>query len=82
MQGNPRLRDFDAALAAIERGSNLFEIYHGLVLAEAMVDTLSRGRREQLHRAVTKILRGRVARRDKPIRTRAESIIDALDKRR
>src|SRR5215207_309656 len=82
MQGNPRLRDFDAALAAIERGSNPFEIYHGLVLADAMVDTLSRGRREQLRRAVTKVLRGRLARRDEPIRKRAESITRALDARR
>jgi len=82
MQGNPRLRDFDAALAAIERGSNLFEIYHGLVLAQMMVETLSRGRQEQLRRAVTKILRGRIARRDAPIRKRAEAIAEALGVRR
>jgi hypothetical protein len=82
MQGNPRLRDFDAALAAIERGSSPFEIYHGLDLAHAMVDTLSRGRREQLRRAVTKVLRGQLARRDEPIRKRAEKITTALDARR
>jgi hypothetical protein len=82
MQGNPRLRDFDAALAAIEHGSRPFEIYHGLVLARAMVDTLSRGRQEQLRRAVSKLLRGRLARRDKPIRKRAEGITTALDAHR
>ena len=80
MQGNPLLRDFDVALAAIERGRNMFETYHGLVLAETMVDTLSRGRREQLQRAVTKVRRGPFARRDKPIRTLAESISDTLAK--
>jgi hypothetical protein len=82
MQGNPRLRDFDAALAAIERDSSPFEIFHGLVLADAMVDTLSRGRREQLQRAVTKVLRGRLGRRAEPIRTQAERITAALDARR
>jgi hypothetical protein len=82
MQGNPRLRDFDAALAAIERGSNPFEIFYGLVVAEAMVDTLSRGRQEQLRRAVTKVLGGPLGRRDEHIRKRAESITAALDGRR
>ena len=82
MEGNPVLRDFDIALAAIEHGTTPFEIYHGLVLAQMMVETLSRGRREQLRRVVTKILRGRLARRDAPIRKRAEGIAEALDEGR
>jgi hypothetical protein len=82
MLGSPRLRDFDCALAAIERGSTPFEIYHGLFLVAVMVDTLSLGRREQLRRAVSKILRGRLARRDTHIRKLAEKITKALDARR
>ena len=81
MLGNPRLRDFDSALAAIERGTRPFEIYHGLALAEVMVGTLTRGRREQLRRAVTKILRGRLARRDTDIRELAEEIATARSTR-
>jgi hypothetical protein len=82
MRGNPRLRDFDAALAAIERGSSPFEIYHGLGLAEAMVEDLSVGRSEQLHAAVARLLRSGLTRRDTPIRMRAERISAAVDARR
>ena len=79
MRGNPVLRDFDVALAAIERGTSPFEIFHGLLLAEEMLDDLSRGRREQLRGAVGGILRGRLARRDQPIGRLAESIAKALE---
>ena len=81
MQGNPLLRDFDIALAAIERGSP-FETYPTGSPGRMMVDTLSRGRREQLRRAVTSVLRGRlhVGMTPNPLKL-AKSINDALDAR-
>jgi hypothetical protein len=41
MQGNPRLRDFEAAVDAIDDSRSAFEQYHGLRLAEMMVSELT-----------------------------------------
>ncbi len=48
MQARPELRDFDAALAAIEHARSAFEQYHALVLVVDMVDGLDAARRSRL----------------------------------
>ncbi|MBA3262960.1 MAG: hypothetical protein H0T69_10945 [Thermoleophilaceae bacterium] len=57
MQGNPRLRDFDAALHAIENLQSAFEQYHGLHLAEMTLPELTRGQRAELTVVVERALR-------------------------
>jgi Animal haem peroxidase len=41
MQGDTRIRDFDVALEAIGASHSAFEQYHGLLLAQQMLPTLS-----------------------------------------
>lgn len=63
MQKNPRLRDFDAMVAAIEDARTSFEQYHALLLATRMVDDLDDGQRRRLAAAVAGV-RGFRFRRD------------------
>lgn len=58
MQAEPRLRDVDAALSAIERAHTPFEQYHALLLADRMVDDLDAHNRQRLVEIVTGV-RGR-----------------------
>ncbi|HWM09304.1 MAG TPA: hypothetical protein VNO82_08160 [Solirubrobacteraceae bacterium] len=59
MQGNPRLRDFGAALDAIADSRSAFEQYHGLALAETMLDDLGTTDRAQLTVVTERALRSR-----------------------
>jgi hypothetical protein len=78
MQGNPHLRDFEAALDAIDDPRSAFEQYHGLVLAEMMIPDLSAGQRAQLAVGVEMALRSFWVRRDGDRRKRATRILQAL----
>ncbi len=78
MQGDPRLRDFDAALDAITHSRSGFEQYHGLVLAHDMLGGLSEGRRAQLRKAAQRVLRDWRSRRDSYRRDLAEEILKEL----
>jgi hypothetical protein len=64
MQGEARLRDFDAAIDAIEHSRSAFEQCHGLMLAELMLPGLSRGRKAHLKRVVERAIRSPRLRRD------------------
>ena len=48
MQANPSLRDFEAALGAIENSHSGFEQYHAMLLALQMIDDLDDAQRQQL----------------------------------
>lgn len=78
MQGNPRLRDFDAALDAIEASQSAFEQYHGLLLGEMMVKELSGRQRAQLAVAVEGALGSFRVRRDGDRNRSATRILQAL----
>ena len=79
MQGNPRLRDFEAALDAIDDSRSAFEQYHGLRLANLMVPNLSRSQAAQLKLITERALRSRRVRRDGDRRITGERILAALD---
>jgi hypothetical protein len=64
MQGEARLRDFDAAIDAIEHSRSAFEQYHGLRLAELMLPGVSRGRQAHLKQVVERAMRSRRLRKD------------------
>jgi len=64
MQGEPRLRHFDAAIDAIEHSRSAFEQYHGLALAELMLPGLSRGRKAHLKQTVERAERSPRLRKD------------------
>jgi hypothetical protein len=64
MQGNPRLRSFDAVLDAIDDSQSAFEQYHGLRLAEMMVPELTPSQRSQLTVTIERALRSFRVRRD------------------
>lgn len=78
MQGNPRLRDFEAALDAIDDSRSAFEQYHGLVLAEMMLPNLTASQRAQLEVVTERSLRGRRVRRDSDRRMTGERLLAAL----
>jgi hypothetical protein len=78
MQGNPDVRDFEAALDAIEDPHSAFEQYHGLKLAEMMIPDLTRGQQAQLAHIVKRCLRSFRVRRDSDRRQCAEGILVAL----
>jgi hypothetical protein len=52
MQAQPELRDFDAAVAAIEHSRSAFEQYHAMLLASMMLDDLDPDQRVELARVV------------------------------
>jgi hypothetical protein len=79
MQGNPRLRDFDAAVDAIEDPESAFEQYHGLRLAEMMLPDLTRGQRAELGVVVGRALRTFGVRRDSDRRECGTRILQALE---
>jgi hypothetical protein len=78
MQGNSELRDFEAALDAIEESKSAFEQYHGLLLAEMMISDLNAGQRAQLTMVVEMALRSFRMRRDSDRHKGATRIIQAL----
>lgn len=78
MQGSPRLRDFEAALDAIDDSRSAFEQYHGLHLAEMMVSDLTATERAQLAVVTERALRRYRLRRDSDRRTTAERLLAAL----
>lgn len=63
MQAKRELRDFDAALAAIEHSRSAFEQYHAMLLAAEMIDDLDAAQRRRLAEAI-KAQRGLRFRRD------------------
>jgi hypothetical protein len=78
MQGNPRLRDFEAALEAIDDSRSAFEQYHGLRLAEMMVSDLTASQRPQLGLVTERAMRGRQVKRDSNRRATGERLLEAL----
>ena len=78
MQGDPTLRDFEAALDAIADPRSGFEQYHGLQLAKLMVPDMSRTEAAQLKVITERALRSRRVRRDSDRRTTGEQILEAL----
>ena len=78
MQGNRRLRDFEAALDAIDDSRSAFEQYHGLRLAEMMLADLTSSERAQLALVTERALRRRGVRRDSDRRTTGERILAAI----
>lgn len=79
MQGNPRLRDFEAALDAIDDSRSAFEQYHGLRLAESMTPELTGSERAQLKLITERALRRRSVRRDSDRLKTGERILEALE---
>jgi hypothetical protein len=80
MQGNPHLRDFEAALDAIEESKSAFEQYHGLLLAEMMIPDLTAGQRAQLAVLVEMVLRSFRVRRDSDRQKCATRTLQALER--
>jgi hypothetical protein len=78
MQGNARLRDFEAAIDAIDESRSAFEQYHGLVLAEMMLSELTASQRAQLAVVIQRALRSRRVRRDSDRRITGERLLAAL----
>ena len=78
MQGNPRLRDFDALVDAIAESESAFEQYHGLRLAEMMVAELTTGQRAELSAVIGRVLRSFRTRRDVERRELGKRILSAL----
>ena len=78
MQGNPDLRDFEAALDAIDDPRSGFEQYHGLRLAELMVPDLTRSQAAQLKLITERALSTRRVHRDTDRRTTGERILEML----
>jgi len=78
MQGNPRLRDFEAALDAIDDSRSAFEQYHGLRLAEMMVPDLTATQRAQLVVVTERALRSYRVRRDSDRRATGERLLASL----
>ena len=66
MQAKRELRNFDAALDAIEHSRSAFEQYHALVLASEMIDDLDPALRRRLAEAV-KAQRGMLRSRLRPL---------------
>jgi hypothetical protein len=79
MQGNRHLRDFEAALDAVEESRSAFEQYHGLLLAEMMIPDLTAGQRAQLTVVVERALRSFQVRRDSDRRECGGRILQALE---
>ena len=79
MQGNARLRDFEAALDAIDDPRSAFEQYHGLLLAEMMAPKLTPTQRAQLTLIVERAMRSRRVRRDSDRHTTGERVLAKLD---
>jgi hypothetical protein len=78
MQGNPRLRDFAAAVDAIADSQSAFEQYHGLRLAEMMVGDVTTGQRAELTAVVERALRSLRTRRDRDRNELGRRILAAL----
>lgn len=78
MQGNARLRDFEAMLDAIADPRSPFERYHGLRLAEMMASDLSSAQRAQSIVIVERALRRFSARRDKDIQELGQRLLAQL----
>jgi hypothetical protein len=78
MQGNPRLRDFEAVLDAIGDSRSAFEQYHGLRLAEMMVSDLTATQRAQLVVVTERAMRSYRVRRDSDRHTTGERLLTAL----
>ena len=78
MQGNPRLRDFEAALDAINDSRSAFEQYHGLRLAEMMLTDLTAIQRSELIVVTERALRSSRVRRDSDRRVTGERLLAAL----
>jgi hypothetical protein len=78
MQGNPRLRDFEAALDAIDDSRSAFEQYHGLHLGELMAPDLTPSERAQLLLVTERALRSRRVRRDSDRRVTGERLLASL----
>jgi hypothetical protein len=78
MQGNPRLRDFESAIDAIDDSRSAFEQYHGLVLAEMMASDLTPTQRAQLILVTERVLRNRRVRSDSDRRRTGERLLAAL----
>jgi hypothetical protein len=78
MQGNPRLRDFEAAIDAIDDSQSAFEQYHGLRLAEMMAADLTPSQQAQLRVVTERALRSYRVRRDNDRREAARRLLEAL----
>jgi hypothetical protein len=78
MQGNARLRDFEAALDAIDDSRSAFEQYHGLRLAEMMAPELTPTERAQLTVVIERALRSRRVRRDSDRHEIGEDLLTTL----
>ena len=79
MQGNQRLRSFEAALEAVEGPKSAFEQYHGMVLAEMMVTELTTVQRAQLTTGVKRALGSLRVRHDSDRSELGVRILQALD---
>jgi hypothetical protein len=78
MQATPRLRDFDAMLAAIEHSHSAFEQYHAMLLATHMLDGLDPSQRQRLA-GVVRAARGLRFRRDADRWQLSEEILQHTD---
>jgi hypothetical protein len=78
MQGNARLRDFEAALDAIDDSRSAFEQYHGLRLAEMMIPDLTASQRAQVAVVTERALRRYRVRRDSDRRETGERVLAAI----
>jgi hypothetical protein len=78
MQGDPRLRDFESALDAIDDSRSAFEQYHGLILAELMVPDLTPSQRAELTVVTERAKRSRRMRRDSDRHTTGQRLLEAL----
>jgi hypothetical protein len=78
MQGNARLRDFEAALDAIDESRSAFEQYHGLLLAEMMLSELTASQRAQLAVVTERAVRSHRVRRNSDRRMTGERLLAAL----
>ena len=80
MQAKRELRDFDAALAAIERSRSAFEQYYAMLLTAEMIDDLDPAQRRRLVEAI-KAGRGLRFGRDTDRWQLSEDILRRLDGR-
>ena len=72
------MRDFEAALDAIADSRSAFEQYHGLRLAETMLNDLTASQRTELVVVTERALRSSRVRRDSDRRATGERLLAAL----
>ncbi|MEW9531336.1 hypothetical protein [Microbispora sp. NPDC049125] len=78
MQARPELRNFDAALEAIEHSHSAFEQYHAMLLTVQMLDDLDEQQRRRLAE-VTKVQRELCFRDDEDRLWLSERILSGVD---